>query len=381
MWLLEGTTRNLIEKAEALGFTPSAAQQATFEARFNGGTPGARITSEKGIINISGVMTKEPSFLAMLFGGGNTTYAEIKDAIAMAEADSGVDEIVLLIDSPGGHIDGMFSAMDAIKGAAKPVRAEVVNIAASAAYGLASQADSITVQNRAGRVGSVGIAVKARVDKGVVAIASTNAPKKIPDVQTAEGVAIVVEELDGMHSLFAEAIADGRGVTSDIVNTKFGEGAMLLAENALSRGMIDAVGGAQTKPVAQSVGDNMEASTMDEKELLAKYPALHAQVGATARAEGIISGQAQERDRVNAHVIMGSSSGDMKTALAAIADGSGMTAVLQATYMAATANKGDVDNRSADDIAAALAADNANTDTDVDANASAVADIVEAGMA
>jgi hypothetical protein len=56
---------------------------------------------------------------------------------------------------------------------------------------------------------------------------------------------------------------------------------------------------------------------------------------------------------------MGESSGDTKTAFAAIRDGSGMTATLKAQYMTAGMNRSDVSARQADDVDAS-AGDNVN---------------------
>ena len=89
---------------------------------------------------------------------------------------------------------------------------------------------------------------------------------------------------------------------------------------------------------------------MDLKQLTAE----HADTFAAALEQGV----QQERDRVCAHLIMGESSGDMKTACLAIKDGLQMTSALQATYMTAGMNRRDVENRQHDDISA-TAGDNA----------------------
>ena len=75
----------------------------------------------------------------------------------------------------------------------------------------------------------------------------------------------------------------------------------------------------------------------------------HPEAYAQALAEGVTQGVAKENDRVNSHRIMGEASGDMKTAMAAIEDGSEMTATIQATYMAAGMNrKSEKDRTNAD---------------------------------
>ena len=102
---------------------------------------------------------------------------------------------------------------------------------------------------------------------------------------------------------------------------------------------------------------------MDLEELKTKHPALYA----AAMAIGATEATAKERDRVSAHLEMGQASGDMKTALAAVADGSDMTQTLQAKYMTAGMNRRDIADRQKDDGAAAPADAAADSDADADA--------------
>ena len=184
------------------------------------------------------------------------------------------------------------------------------------------------------------------------------------DLFTEEGRAVIREELDALHDLFVESIAEGRGVSADNVNAKFGEGATLLAGEALKRGMIDSITTKQA--TANSGGNQQEAKSMDLQTLKAQHPDVYA----AAAQEGVN----QERDRVGAHLTMGKASGDMETAISAVEDGSAMTATLQAKYMAAGMNRADVQARQ-DDDAEAGAADNANA-SDADAEAAAGVNIL-----
>ncbi len=355
MWLLEQSVLQNIEQAS--GYTPTAAQVDAFAARFGDSEGGAprllTVAGDVADIAVAGVLTNRPDFFAMLFGGGNTTYPEITAALAAAEQDPGVSRVVLSVDSPGGTIDGLFDTIAALEAATKPITARVSNVAASAAYALAAQADTIEAGNRAARIGSIGIAVAGRIDPTVVQLASTAAPKKRPDLATAAGQAVVVEELDALHELFADAIATGRSTSIENVNKNFGQGATLLAEAARQRGMIDTVAGAKRQPVPTS----SETKSMDKATLQAEHPAVYAAV----REDGT----AAERDRVSAHLILGEASGDMKTALAAAKDGTEMTAALHATYTAAGMNRGDQQAREGDDTSAADAADQQSDDQGV----------------
>jgi ClpP class serine protease len=384
MWLLEASVRQALQQAQKSGFMPSAEQQAQFDARFGNGDVSANdnrlltVAGNNAEISVKGVITKSPSFMAMLFGGGNTTYPEIISAIAAAEQDDTVSNITFAIDSPGGHFDGLFDTLAAIQAAKKPTKAVISNVGASAAFAIASQADEVTASNIAARIGSVGVVVTFMVDENEISIASTDAPKKRPDITTAEGIAMVREELDAMHEIFVDAIAEGRDVTADKVNADFGQGATVLANEALKRGMIDAVATSSLKVVKSTKtttaisGNQPEANNMDLKQLQAQHPETF--------AAAVQQGTTEERDRVSAHLMMGESSGDMKTASASIKDGSGMTATLQATYMTAGMNRSDVATRQ-DDDAGANAGDNANADdSNEGAQAIDVASLIEAKL-
>lgn len=371
MWLLEPDVRARLEAALNSGASPTAEQQAEYEARIfdedGSGNGGSRILTTAGKsaeIQIAGVMTKKPDFLAMLFGGGNTTYPQIADALAQAEADDTVEDITLAIDSPGGAFDGLFDALAAIEAAKKPVKAVISGVGASAAYAIASQADQIVAASRASRIGSIGVAAEFRVREDSVTLTSTNAPRKRPDVTTEEGKAMVVEELDAMHDLFVDTIARGRGVGASEVNDSFGQGATYLADKALKRGMIDSVGAASLKIVGNTAketasgGNQPETTTMDLNELKTKHPAVY--------AAAMLDGETKERDRVVAHLNMGVQAGIMDTAVTAIKDGSGMTMTLQSEYMAAAMNKRDTDKREADESEASAADGAATTSTQED---------------
>lgn len=344
-WLITKDAWHIVRTAEALGVLPTAEERAEFNASFSDGDyPGARIMDKVGNtaqINISGVLTKEPSWLLRYFGGGNTAYSEIISAINEAERDPAIEEVVFSIDSPGGNTSGLTDAMDAIAGMTIPTRAEVSGMAASAAYGLASQAGSITALNRSAMFGSIGVKATYFVDGTVVEVTSSNAPEKAPDVTTEEGKAVVQKTLDQIEAVFIEDIARGRGVTTDKVKADFGRGGVFLAHEAKSHGMIDDVKDRTQQPGATTT--TQEANSMNLQELKSKHPDTYA----AAVAEGV----AQEQDRVSAHLTMGEASGDMKTAIEAVAKGDSLTAAYQAKYMAAGMKNGQIGARQGDNAA------------------------------
>lgn len=362
-WLIAHSVRQQIEAAYRSGALPTAEQQAQYEARY-GSDAGATsrvltVAGDVAEVSIAGVITKSPSLLAMLFGGGNVTYSEIVAAFAAADKDPEVKRIEVVIDSPGGHMDGLFEAIAAMQSTAKPTRAVIRNTAASAAYALAVQADEVVALNKAARIGSIGVVATFNTDENTVQVTSTKAPKKRPDPTTDEGQAVIREELDALHELFAEAIAAGRDVTIEKVNESFGQGATFVAEEAVKRGMIDSVAStalrvvksSSTTQTASKGGNNSEAGPMDLKTLRTEHPEAYA----AAVAEGVTS----ERDRVTAHLVAAQSSGLMDDAVSAIENGTAMTSTLQTKHLMAAANRGDQSRRAGDDAAAAAAADGA----------------------
>lgn len=94
---------------------------------------------------------------------------------------------------------------------------------------------------------------------------------------------------------------------------------------------------------------------MDLKALRAAHPELCAELETQSAAHAVT----QERDRVGAHLTMGETSGDMKTALAAVREGSAMTQTLMAAYMAAGMNRSDRSARQTESNAAGEAVNGA----------------------
>jgi ClpP class serine protease len=333
---------------------------AMFIERRSSGRAGGEVFLKDGTgaarIPILGTLTKEPDIFLSLFGGGSSIYGDIIEAIQAADIDPDVNRIVLEIDSLGGDVDGFFEVAAAIRATGTRIEAEVTDNALSAAFGLAAQADQITVNNPMATVGSVGVVARRLVDDQIIRVTSTEAPLKAPDASTPEGVKAIRAELDDIHAEFVTIIAQGRSaatgneVTEDDVNENFGRGASVIARDALAAGMIDAIGSASTEPATgANPATNTGASAMDLATLRAEHPALCAAL----IAEGHTAGVTSERDRVTAHVTAGNACGNLGLAAEMIADGSEFTSQnVQARYMTANRDAADAGNRAADDAGA-----------------------------
>lgn len=344
--------------------TPEARQAAAgHELRSRG--PSLQVANNIATIDVRGPLMPERSALYEYFDIEHTAYSDIVTQLNDANADDSVKSITMRYDTPGGTVAGMFETADAIRSSSKPVTAIVEGMAASAGYGLASQADEIHATGRMSVLGSVGVVTSRYVSNYVVDITSSNAPNKRPDVRTEEGKAAIRAELDEIEAIFLETIAAGRDTTTDNVAENYGRGGTMLADNALKRGMIDKIltaapaGQSKATKVAQAA-ETKKGVPMDLKELKAQHPELFAQAVAV--------GVEQERDRVNGHLnSAGGNEAAQKIALDAIASGADLSASIIGQYVNARVNTADIAAAESDAVADvdtnAAAADTINQDT------------------
>lgn len=385
-WLVKQDVLHEMVRLRDAGLVPTAAQQAEFAAKRElEARSGPRILSVAGDVaevRVEGLLTPKPDFWAWLLFGANTSYEEIQAAFAQAAADPNVKRAQMLISSPGGQVAGLFETLAVMEAFTKPLTARA-SLAASAAYAIASQASRIEATSPASEFGSIGVVMSFLVDPQWIDVTSTEAPNKRPDVTTEEGKAVIRTELDALHEIFVQAIANGRtkaGITDatpERINAEWGRGSVLIAADAKRVGMIDgypklkivksgaeehgmpdAEDSSATPRVTESTeaapraGRNSRENSMSEQQtrplteddLRRQYPELVDKIAKDAVAK--------ERDRVGGHLTCGEQSGDWKTAHEAIRDGSEMTQTLLAKYMMAGVNRRDRDARQADSDAA-----------------------------
>ena len=313
-------------------------------------------------IMVTGVMVKSMSFMAWLMGA--TAYSEITAAAQAVDADSDIKEVQLRIDSGGGTVAGMMSCLNAVKAISKPTVAIIDGTCGSAAYAIAAQCDSIVALSNGEIVGSVGAMMSMSKDKDeeTVDVRGDNSEKKNADAFTESGFKARKEEVNDFENIYLQAVADGRGVSIDVVKSTYGNGIIMSAQNALKSGMIDSIayqGGVDTQSnsptnlTAQGETEhNLTANSeevMNKAELQAKHPELYAEI----KNEGIQAGKTQEQERVSAFAELGEASGAGELAMACIKDGTEHSASINAKFMAAQMKNNSL---------SALAADNVDTD-------------------
>jgi signal peptide peptidase SppA len=205
-------------------------------------------------IPIVGVLLKRVPAILRIFGIAATTYGDIRRLLDEALADDAVRRIELQIESPGGVVSGVQETAEAIAAAArrKPVVAVVEDLAASGAYWLAAQAETITTNPNA-FIGSIGVYTvyadwsKYAENLGVtVHVISSGEHKGMGVVGapiTEPQIAAMRENIERIAEHFVQAVATGRGLSLDEAQTR-ATGRVWEATAALELQLVDAVASA-----------------------------------------------------------------------------------------------------------------------------------------
>lgn len=329
-WLM---LQDEIERLEA--YAMERVSQADLDSAVRASEPMKMSRGSVAQIPVKGPILNARSRVLDFFGAQYTTYPDIQAQIGEALA-KGARRIDFMVDSPGGAVDGLYAAMDAIRDAPVKTRAIAGPTMASAAYILASQAGEIVAENDASAIGSVGVAFKTRASGEEQIITNSDSPKKSPDVTTEDGKAIAREYLDDLWSVLNPKIAMGRGVSPETVKKDYGQGAIMTARTALQRRMIDAI--QTSKPTATPAAN--QGDKMDSKTLKAEHRATYDEI--------LEIGAKAERERVCAHLVLAEGSGDYDTAHQAIKDGDEMSALVMAKHQSAAMKRDLIQARQAD---------------------------------
>ncbi|MEL6858121.1 MAG: signal peptide peptidase SppA [Pseudomonadota bacterium] len=197
-------------------------------------------------------------------GAGGSFFQEgngfASDAIAAAILEAGRDEdveaIVFRVDSPGGSptaSDQIWRAIERIQEEEeKPVIVSMASVAASGGYYVSTGADWI-VANRTTITGSIGIfGGKFAISEGLARIGINAESIKVGGeftgaFSTTEGFTdaqrvSIRDWLTRGYDRFTELVSEGRGLTLDQVDG-VARGRVWSGEDALSRGLVDELGG------------------------------------------------------------------------------------------------------------------------------------------
>lgn len=254
-------------------------------------------------IRVVGPLFATLSFWAWLCGG--RSYAQIAAAVQAADADPHVSSIVLEVDSPGGEVNGVQGAAFAVASARKPLTAFVTGSCCSAAYWIASQAARIVASPTAivGSIGVYGRLADERADATswddtrIRTVIASQSPRKLADFDADGGMSDVQTQIDDLCAVFVETVAAGRGITTEQVLERYGQGAAFVAARALGAGLIDEVADAadtwisvgQMSPTETTTPGDARAMTEEATMAVQNAPAAAASagvIGAVADAAG-----------------------------------------------------------------------------------------------
>ena len=179
-------------------------------------------------------------------------YSYITGMIEKALRRDDVNEIVLLIDSPGGAVAGLFDSCRFIEKASKKKKctAYVTGMACSAAYAIATACDEIYMMEDA-EVGSCGCYAHAVEysdayfeKEGFLhrVFRSKCSPKKNCSVITDEVEAEAFQkEIDALGEKYLRYVAKRRKCAYSDALENFGKGGVLMGEKAIAAGMVDGI--------------------------------------------------------------------------------------------------------------------------------------------
>lgn len=249
------------------------------------------------------------------FGDWATGYEYIRKAFERGWGDDRVRGIALVIDSPGGEVAGNFDLVDRMynlmqEDEAKPVRAYAMEAAYSAAYSIASVANSITV-SRTGGVGSIGVvtahldiseAMKERGWKITFIHAGDhkvdgNAYQPLPP----EVKARIQKRIDSLYAVFVSTVARNRSMPEESIRAT--QALTYTAEDALTVKLADSIGtldDALTTFAVDLEQENEQMAGNDNKVTAEDQAAALATATATGKSEGVKEGATAERTRINA---------------------------------------------------------------------------------
>lgn len=238
------------------------------------------------VIPLRGTITPRGSLFSLIFGGGGGLQ-QFREMFRQAMADSTVSSVVIDIDSPGGLIDLVPETTAEILNArgTKPITAVANTTCASAAYWIASAADTV-VATPSAQVGSIGVFTmhedfsRAEQMMGIkttlVSAGQFKTEGNPYEPLSKQAQAALQAEVNELYGMFTSQIAEGRGVSQAAVQAGYGKGRCLLADQAYKVGMVDRIetleqtvarlGGQITAPVDPELepGDLCDDTDLDD---------------------------------------------------------------------------------------------------------------------
>ena len=209
------------------------------------------LVGQVAIVPIAGVIAQHAPMVSEVSTGSGTSSEEIAAGVRAAVQTS-AHTIALRFDSPGGAVNGVQAAVDAIseaKAAGKRIVAHADDYAASLAYWIAAGADELVASPTA-EVGAIGAySVLADTSEAAVARGIQVHVVRAGDLKGAgvpgapisgEQLEVVQRNVDAYAGLFHQAVRAGRGFSPAGLE-QVSTGATWVGAEAVAVGLVDRV--------------------------------------------------------------------------------------------------------------------------------------------
>ena len=210
-----------------------------------------KLIGSVGVVTTRGPLLNNDSPYARYYGA--TTYPDIQRAMVYAALHPGVKAIIHDIGSGGGAVSGVegtATQIATINAKVKPIYSITDDLMASAAYWIGAPASKV-YNGKTSIVGSIGVKTthieysKQLENEGVKATTLRAGEfKALADSITPLSAAAekqIQDQLDAIGNVFADTMANARGVSRPIFDKTMGEGREFVGQGAVDVGLSDGI--------------------------------------------------------------------------------------------------------------------------------------------
>jgi signal peptide peptidase SppA len=206
-----------------------------------------------GVMHLRGVISNRAPLVEDVSSERGTSVERFTQAFRSLRDSDQVKAIVFDCNSPGGTVYGVRELAEEIRAArgTKPLVAQVNATCASAAYWIASACDEIVV-TPSGQVGSIGVyTIHEEISKFLAEQGITETIISAGKYKTEanpfeplgdEARAAMQATIDRYYGMFVDAVAENRGAKPADVRNGYGQGRMVIADEAIEAGLADRIG-------------------------------------------------------------------------------------------------------------------------------------------
>ena len=297
-----------------------------------------------GVVGISGPIMKYDNCGDL----GTKSYSAL---ISQAQNNPNISGLLLVVDSPGGTVDGTQELAQQIKAFSKPKVVLVDGLMASAAYWIGSSADEVIANNETAMIGSIGTMIsfadmqpyyeKEGVKFHTIYADASKDKNKAFDEARKGNYDLLKQTLNAINNEFISGVKNNRPALKESALT----GKTFMAADAVDQKLIDNIGDfsyalsrldALINPVIDSKNQNQPKKNMKKVTLMASCLALIACVGASVEAG---------KDSVDVELsddLIGKINADLQTGLDAASELASLKTKVAELTAAASANEDKV---------------------------------------